>query len=92
MESCPFKDTAAPPCRFTTHPNMPNVRYCEICQRNYDIRNVGNRFELFPFLIVATVFVIFFQSVVQDDSADRETWQSMVQVNQLDETLEGDRP
>jgi hypothetical protein len=86
MESCPFKDAAAPPCRFTTHPNMPNVRYCEICQRNYDIRNVGNRFELFPFLIVATVFVIFFNSVIYGDPVDQETQESRMQItSQLDE-------
>jgi hypothetical protein len=91
MESCPFKNAAAPPCRFAVHPNMPNVHYCEICQRNYDIRSVGNRFELFPFLIVATVFVIFFNSVIQDDSANQETRQSMVQTSQLDETLKSDR-
>jgi hypothetical protein len=88
MESCPFKDAAAPPCRIAVHPDMPEVRYCEICRLNYDIRNVGNRFELFPFLIVATIFVVFFQSVIYDEPAEQETQESRMQpIEQLEREM-----
>jgi hypothetical protein len=59
---CPYANNPSLhnlPCHWMNHPHKPNIRLCDVCQRHYDVRNVGNPRHEQPQWMVLLVLGIF---------------------------------
>jgi hypothetical protein len=60
---CPYQDNPnlkKLPCSWNPHPQNPNIRICDVCQRYYQVDELINPFQgVLSWIVLAIILLLF---------------------------------
>lgn len=60
---CPYQDNPnlkKLPCSWNPHPQNPNIRICDVCQRYYQVDELVNPFQgVLSWIVLAMILLLF---------------------------------